>query len=267
MNHLLKRLAPIADPAWQQIETEARSRLEAHLAARRLVDFHGPLGWTHSAHNLGRVTPVDPAPAPGMQARLRQVLALVELRVPFTLARADLEDAARGDAAIELAPVAEAARTIALGENAAVIHGYGAGGITGLAEASPHEPVQVHGDGEAYAAAVTAGVERLRQAGIDGPYGLALSPPAWTAVIEGTEHGGYPLLEHLRQITGGPIVWAPGVEGAVMVSQRGGDYIMECGQDLSIGYLDHGAENVTLYLEESFTFRVLEPEAAIAIRA
>ena len=35
---------------------------------------------------------------------------------------------------------------------------------------------------------------------------------------------------------------------------------------MSIGYLDHDAESVTLYLEESLTFRADAPEAAVALR-
>ena len=79
-------------------------------------------------------------------------------------------------------------------------------------------------------------VEALLSAGIDGPYGLALGPDAYTRVLETSEHGGYPLLEHLREIVGGPLVWAPGVEGAVVVSLRGGDFLFDSGEDISIGY-------------------------------
>ena len=82
-------------------------------------------------------------------------------------------------------------------------------------------------------------------------------------MIESTEHGGYPVLEHLRLIAGGPVVWAPAVEGAVVLSQRGDDFELVVGQDLSIGYTDHDSESVGLYLEESLTFRAASPEAAV----
>ena len=45
MNHLLRELAPITDEAWEQIDAEARRSLKHYLAARRLMDFEGPLGW------------------------------------------------------------------------------------------------------------------------------------------------------------------------------------------------------------------------------
>jgi uncharacterized linocin/CFP29 family protein len=75
--------------------------------------------------------------------------------------------------------------------------------------------------------------------------------------------GGYPVLEHLRLIAGGPVLWAPAVDGAIVLSLRGGDYELTVGQDISIGYLDHDDTNVHLYLEESFTFQILTPEAAV----
>ena len=84
-------------------------------------------------------------------------------------------------------------------------------------------------------------------------------------MVETAEHGGYPLLEHLRKIIEGPIIWAPGVAGAVVVSLRGGDFVFESGQDISIGYESHDAESVRLYLEESFSFHVATPEAAVAL--
>ena len=60
-------------------------------------------------------------------------------------------------------------------------------------------------------------------------------------------------------------MWAPGVEGAVLVSQRGGDFALQVGEDLSIGYDSHDSEAVALYLEESLTFQVLTADAAIAL--
>ena len=84
-------------------------------------------------------------------------------------------------------------------------------------------------------------------------------------MVETAEHGGYPLLDHLHKILEGPIVWAPGVKGAVVLSLRGGDFLFESGQDLSIGYERHDAEAVHLYLEESFSFVVATPEAAVPL--
>jgi uncharacterized linocin/CFP29 family protein len=49
------------------------------------------------------------------------------------------------------------------------------------------------------------------------------------------------------------------------VSLRGGDFQLTCGQDFSIGYVDHDADSVRFYVEESMTFRSLSPEAGVAL--
>ncbi len=263
MNHLLRALAPVTDAGWAAIEDEARERLTPALAARRLVDFAGPLGWEHSAVDLGRTERVDATPAAGVTARRRRVLPLVELRAGFSVARSELEDAERGAVDVDLAGLDAAAKDIAVAENVAVFHGWPAAGIGGIAELSPHAPIPCTED---YPSAVARGVEALRGAGVGGPYGLALGPEDYTTVVETTEHGGYPLFDHLRKILDGPIVWAPGVEGAVVVSLRGGDFLFESGQDIAVGYEHHDAEAVRLFLEQSFSFRVATPEAAIELR-
>ncbi len=265
MNHLRRDLAPVSDAAWAAIEHEATARLTAFLAARKLVDFDGPHGWARSATDLGRAGAID-GPAEGVTARQRRVLAFVELQVEFALLRSELDDADRGAPDIDLVALEDAARRLAFGENTAVFHGYQAAGITGIADSSRHAPITLSPEVEHYPTGVAHGVDVLRQAGIAGPYGLAIEPAVHTAIAQATERGGYPLLDHLREILGGPVVRAPGVRGGIVLSMRGGDFVLECGQDISVGYLDHDAKQVRLYLEESLSFRVLEPDAAVALR-
>jgi uncharacterized linocin/CFP29 family protein len=266
VSNLLREHAPITDAAWSEIDSEAREQLTPALGARKLVDFSGPHGWDYSATNLGRVADLEGEPVSGIEARQRRVLPLVELRAPFTVARAELRDVDRGAQDIDLEGLDAAAQRIAVAETRAVFHGLPAGGIDGIAAASTHPPISLGaGDFDKYPTHVAEAVEMLLSAGIEGPYGLALGPDCYTGVIRTTEHGGYPVLDHLRKIIGGPLVWAPGVSGAVVVSERGGDFLFESGQDLSVGYDSHDAEVVNLYLEESFSFRVATPEAAVAL--
>jgi uncharacterized linocin/CFP29 family protein len=70
-------------------------------------------------------------------------------------------------------------------------------------------------------------------------------------------------LRRIEQVVDGPIVRARGIQGAVLLSVRGGDYKLTVGQDLAIGYAYHEKHAVELYLAESFTFQVLEPTAAV----
>ena len=267
MSHLLREQAPITEAAWRLLDEEARDRLTPALAARKLVDFSGPHGWEHSATNLGRVKELDDAPGDDIAASQRRVLGLVELRAHFSLSRAELDDAERGAQDVDLGTLDAAAHRIAAAENATVFHGVKAAGIEGIAEVSTNEKITLGEDCEVYPRHVAKSVDALRSVGIDGPYGLALSPEGHTHVLETAEHGGYPLMQHLHEILGGPIVWAPGVEGGVVVSLRGGDFLFDSGEDLSIGYEGHDANAVQLYLEESFSFRVATPEAAVPLPA
>jgi uncharacterized linocin/CFP29 family protein len=265
MDHLYRDLAPVSDSAWEQIESEAKSRLVTHLAARKLVDLAGPHGWDYSATDLGRVDDVE-SPSEGVAAARRRVLPLVELRVGFAVSREEIDDADRGSGNIELSELDEAVRQIALAENTAIFNGYAAAGMLGLTEASSHPPMTIEEDMDQYPNVVARATDAMRRAGIGGPYGLAIDPEIYTGIVETTEHGGYLLLDHLRQILGGPVVWAPGVDCGVVLSLRGGDFVIDCGQDLAIGYRDHDAAVVRLYVEESFSFRVLEPDAAVALQ-
>ena len=146
-----------------------------------------------------------------------------------------------------------------------MFHGYTAAGITGIAAASPHEAIVLSDDYEEFPRSVALAVAALRDAGVDAPYGIALGSQCYTGVIETTQKGGYPVLEQLRLIASGPLVWAPEIEGSFVLSTRGGDFELTTGEDFSIGYDGHDADTVQLYLEESFTFVAHSPEAAVAL--
>lgn len=269
IDHLLRAYAPIPTVGWQQIDDEAKSRLAPGLAARRMVGWSGPHGWAHSATNLGRTVPLETTP-PGTKsetviARQRRVLPLCEFRVSFTVECSGLQDAERGANDVDYADLDRAAYDAALIENRAVFHGWPDAGISGLTESSAHPPI----DPRAGRQRVPA---RRRQSSRCAPPGRHRRPvlpgyrPGGVHPDFGTtERGGYPLQQHLSRIVGGDIVWAPGLDGALLVSKRSGDFVLDVGQDLSIGYTRHDAELVTLYLEESFSFRVNEPSAVVVL--
>jgi uncharacterized linocin/CFP29 family protein len=265
VNHLMRDKAPITDEAWTQIDAEATRSLTHFLAGRKLVDFSGPHGWDHSAVDLGRVEPLAAGPVDGVTAARRRVQPLVELRTPFTVSRLELDAADRGAADLDLDPVIAASRSAAMAEDGSLFHGFAAAGIEGIAERTPHAVVPITDDYSDYPGHVAKAVAVLRAADVGGPYAIALGARCYTGVIETTERGGYPVFEHLRMILGGPVVWAPAVDGAIVVSQRGGDFELVVGEDLSVGYLTHDAETVTLFIEETLAVRINSPEAAVRL--
>lgn len=264
MNDLLREHAPISKTAWQEIDAEATRTLKTLLAGRRLVDFHGPLGWAAAAVATGRTQKLTESLQDGVVARLRLALPLTEIRVPFELQREELEAIGRGAVDADLDSVRHAARAAAIAEDRAIFQGYHAAHIDGVFTVCAAQGLPIPADYEAYPDVVAEATHRLRSEGVDGPYGIALGPRCYTGLTRSTLRG-YPIINHVRKLLDGPIVWAPAADGAVVMSLRGGDFELTVGQDFSIGYLDHTGTSVLLYLQESFTFRVLTAEAAVPL--
>jgi uncharacterized linocin/CFP29 family protein len=265
MDDLHRKLAPISKQAWNAIDEEAKKHLKVSLGGRRIVDFKGPFGWPFSAVELGQVEKIDAQPEAGVRAALRRVQPLIELRAPFELSRRELESIARGSKDPDLEPVRRAARAIALTEDRAIFHGYPAANITGLFEASAENSLTLTRDYQKYPLVVSEALARLHANGVGGPYAIALGPDCYRGLTGTATSGGYPVLEHVQRLIDGSVFWAPGVRGALLASLRGGDFELVVGRDLSIGYEEHSSDVVRLYLEESLTFRVLSPEAAVPL--
>ena len=267
MSHLLRSHAPVTEAGWEQLDAEARQRLVPALAARKLVDFSGPLGWGHSATNLGRTPPTWRAPAMawrhggvpscpwwscGPTSPCHGPTCSTPTAGPTT------SSWARSTRPPAASPTPRTWRS----------------STDGRRPASPASPKPRPTPRSPWAPTTPTtppgwpGPSRsCATPGSSGPYGLALGPDGYRGVVETTEHGGLIVFDHLRQILDGPIVWSPGVTGAVVVSLRGGDFVFESGQDLSIGYSHHDGDVVHLYLEESFSFRVASPDAAVTLGA
>jgi uncharacterized linocin/CFP29 family protein len=265
MDNLHRELAPVSEAAWAQIEQEATRTLKRYLAGRRVADVHGPEGYRLAAVGTGRVRAIDP-PADGVHARQRLAVPLVELRVPFTLDRQQIDDVERGAEDADWQPVKEAARQLAFAEDRTIFDGYLAAGIEGIRPGATNVPVGLPDDVRHYPAAVATALGRLRDSGVEGPYSVLLSADAYVAVSETSDHG-YPVLEHIRRLVDGDIVWAPAISGAVALTSRGGDFDLHLGQDASIGYLSHTGTEVGLYLQETLTFLMLTGEAAVSMPA
>ncbi|WP_040509443.1 family 1 encapsulin nanocompartment shell protein [Gluconobacter morbifer] len=263
MNNLHRHLAPVSGAAWAQIEEEAARTLRRHLAGRRIVDTTEPKGEAFAAVGTGRKAMLQ-APSEGVIASARTVLPLVELRVPFTLSREEIDAVDRGSLDSDWQPVKDAAKKIAFSEDRAIFNGYEAAGIKGVRNATTNTPLQLPEAAKDYPAAIARALNALRLAGVNGPYAVVLGAQAYLAVNGGNDDG-YPVRRHLESLIDGKIIWAPALEGAFVMSMRGGDYLLDVGQDFSIGYLSHSAETVELYLQESFVFRVLTGEATVIL--
>ncbi len=265
MNNLYRELAPITDVAWAEIEEEATRTFRRHIAGRRVVDVGEPAGPEAAAVGAGRLTEIA-APTDGVNAQLRTSKPMVRLHVPFTLSRAEINTVERGDKDADWDPVKDAARKLAFVEDRAVFEGFAAASIDGIRETSSNPPLKLPADAREFPDVISQALSELRLAGVDGPYSVLLSADAYTEVSETTEHG-YPIREHLRRVVNGDIIWAPAIDGALVLTTRGGDFELHLGTDVSIGYAGHDTETVQLYMQETLTFTSYTGEASVALNS
>jgi len=263
MNNLHRELAPISDAAWAEIEEEASRTLKRYLAARRVVDVQGPGGLALSAVGTGHLKTIS-GPGNGIITRQREVKPLVEVRVPFELSRQQIDDVERGANDSDWQPAKDAALKMAFTEDRAIFEGYAAADITGIRQGSSNPVMTLPTDVREFPDAIAQALSQLRLVGVNGPYQVLLGAQAYTALAESSDNG-YPILQHIRRLIETEIIWAPAIEGAVVLTTRGGDFDLHIGEDVSIGYLSHTAETVQLYLQETFTFLLLTTEASVTL--
>ncbi len=265
MVDLLRRsLAPLAEPAWEEIDDTASRVLKSQLTARRIIELDGPHGWDLAAVNRGRLeTAKQPGPNDVPWGR-RVVQPLVEIRLPFHLDQMEMDNIARGAKDADLDALEDAARRAAYFEESAVFNGFEPGGIAGILPECVGPSIALPGNTREFPGVVARAVEAMTLAGIGGPFALVLGREAWSGLME-SGSGGYPPQRIIRQLIDGEPRMSPALEGGLVISAAEGNFELTVGQDFSIGYASHDRDKVELYLAESFTFRVLEPKAAVRL--
>ncbi len=166
--------------------------------------------------------------------------------MPFTLRIWELDDVERGAKAPDLVALTEAARKVATFEETAIYRGFDGAGIQGLLSASSHPPVPLSPDRSRLTESVEQALLAIQEAKIGGPFELMLGTEPYKWLMLG-EPDAYPLRHRIEALVTGGIHWSPVLEGGAVLSRRGGDFELTVGQDLSIGYKIHTAQDVELY--------------------
>ncbi|MBD3288726.1 bacteriocin [candidate division KSB1 bacterium] len=263
MDILKRSLAPVTEKAWEEIDEQARQVLTGMLSARKFVDVEGPKGWNYAAVPLGRLDVSEDSSEKGVDYGVNKVLPLVETRAFFEIDLWELDNIERGALDIDLSDLEAAAKKMAAFEENAIYNGFQQGHIKGLKEASDHKPLEISGDPEKIPAAVTNGLIKLADESIEGPYYLIVTPELWVKIASYSR--GYPLKAQLKELLGGNVIMSPFVNDAFLVTGRGGDFQLVLGQDLSIGFHSADKKKARLFFTESFTFRVIDPAAIVAM--
>jgi len=262
MDILKKELAPLSTRVWEEIESRAAEILRSRLSARKVVRVDGPKGWNFTAVPEGRLDLVDDTG--DVKAGVYRVAPLSEARVRFTLNRWEMDNLNRGAKDIDLDSLDAAVEKIADFEEKAIYHGFKAGGIVGLSEAAAHKPVVFGKDGSSIMESVSVALVTLRASHAQGPCTLVVGTKAWMALNK--EIQGIPLVERIERLIGGSVVHSLAIDGAFLLPYDNENLELTVGQDFAIGYESHDTKDVTLFLTESFTFRVLDPNLVVPFK-
>ncbi|WP_018247243.1 family 1 encapsulin nanocompartment shell protein [Orenia marismortui] len=263
MSNLKRSLAPITEEAWQFIDQEARERLAIKLKGRKFVDFVGPKGIEFAAVNTGRRVVLNDSSEDGISYSKRHVLPLIELEVPFTMKVEEIDSLVRGAEDVDTDSLAEAVKKIATAENNAIFYGLNEAKINGILDESPYDIVNIGEEG--LVSAVAEGVQNLIKEDVEGPYSLLLGPDVYSLLYK-LDDKGYPIKKRLEELLEGEVVPVPELKNkGLLISNRGEDFKLIVGQDMSIGFKEQKGEEIEFFLTESFTFRIDAPEAAIVL--
>jgi len=261
MDLLRRELAPISPQGWSEIDTMAKETLVANLSGRKFIDIDGPHGIGHACVTLGRLSVPREQKGGKVKYGIHQVQPLVEARVNFKLQTWELDNIGRGAKDIQLNSLVEACREIALFEETILFEGFKPGNIIGLHATVHDKTLPLSLDMDVIVDAVAEGQTRMLKDGVGAPANLVVSAPLWKFLARSAPGGT--LRSTLESQIGGQVVYSECVKDALLVSARGGDLELTVGQDFAIGYHSHSTSDIDLFVTESFTFRVIAPEALV----
>ncbi len=259
MDMLKKELAPLSTKVWQEIEKRASEILKTRLAARKAVRVVGPMGWNYTSVTEGRLDIVGDSG--DVKTGVYRSTPLTEARVSFSLNRWEMDNLNRGAKDIDLSSLESAVEKIADFEENTIYNGFKAGAIVGLHDAAIIEPIPFGNSATTIMESISKGVLQLQKHSVDAPYTLIVGPDAYLAMSK--EVQGFPLVERIERLIKGQVIQSLTLKGAFLVPYDNENLELVVGQDLAVGYESHDAKEVTLFITESFIFRVLDPSMIV----
>jgi uncharacterized linocin/CFP29 family protein len=267
MEWLRRSAAPLSEKVWKEVDEIAGSMFKQTVVARRILDFDGPRGWNHVATQLGTF---NPAQTPQYSGKVRfsvpDVMLLTELRADFTIPWTDIDIFERVGPRLEARSIEGAARDMALAEDALTFYGTSINSGVLSSRDTPRTALSDWSQPGRLVADLLGAIERLDTLGVKGPYEAVFSPHHYYSYLRQTgEGGGYPAAKQLGIVIA-KVSNSPVIDGALVFSTRGGDFMITVGGDFTVGYRWHDETAVHLFCVETVAAQLLTPEAACIIR-
>lgn len=248
---LYRDIAPVDEAAWEEIDETAVEVLKQFLSARKVLHVQGPMGLDYNAVPEGRL--VNVGDKEDVCFGDYQVLPLTETRIQFEMDRWELDNVKRGAKDVDYEPLEKAMEKLALFEERAVFEE--------LDKAKSADTLDLGSDPKEIMDSLADGVIKLRNAYVEGPLTLVVSPEAYKRIF--SVETGYPLVRRVKELIGGEIVFNHVIDGAYLLPHDHEDLELTIGRDFSIGYQAHTDKKVEFFAKESFAFRVLDEDIII----
>jgi uncharacterized linocin/CFP29 family protein len=263
MKFLNRESSPIAPAVWSQIDAEFTTLLSQRLKLRSAVDFV-PVSFETDSVATGSLKPLSSKGGVAMSARVP--LPMVEICYDFEMPKAVIEEFKRDKPNFDNTVFKNAANTFSGIENTLILDGLKSAAIEGILTHIPHKPIKTK-DTKGLIDAVSSMIAAFAGDFVAGPYKLVLSTATLIKMV-GESEGGVSIKDRLEAVLGANffvVCEAIGNDKILALSTRGGDFALYNGLDVSIGYSGEESESYKLFMMESATFRVINPEAALII--
>lgn len=260
MDHLNRAQAPFPEEVWEQIDAAAAAAARPVLTGRRFLEVEGPFGLGLTALETGAD---DYCREPGEReagAIVSKAISVPMLRKSCRLSARRLAAHLDMDMPLSLAELEDAAEAVARREEAFIYQGQSEFGLQGLLNAKGRNKTQGAGWSNLDNALnnVLAAITTLDEAGLHGPYALALPPGQYNNLFRHYEHTDLLQIEHLKTLcTNG--VYKAAIDTPLVVDNHVGSVIL--GQDLHVGYEGSDGLHYRLFVCESMVLRLDEPAA------
>lgn len=251
---LYKEFAPIPKEAWDEMEKRLMEVFKSYLSARKVVRVEGPKGLQYNVISEGRLGDIEEDG--DLCYGTYQVLPLTEVRVEFEMDKWELDNILRGAKDIDYEPLEEAAKKIALFEENAIYNGLEKGHIKGICQVAEGGTIDFGKDPNTIMDSIATGLIKLREVYQEGPFTLIVGEEAYKRII--STETGYPLKRRIEDLTDNKIIYSHVLDGALLVPYDHEDLELTLGEDLSLGYQYNDNREITFFITESFTFRVLD---------
>jgi uncharacterized linocin/CFP29 family protein len=264
MKFLNREAAPISQEMWGMIDENLMALLAKRLLLRSVVDFEEGYDFTTDAVATGNLRTVSESG--GVRIGVREPILMAEVRHDFSIPKTTLEAMKRDIEDFDDTPMREAANAFGSAENGMILEGLEALGTPGILGALTQKTLQATGAKELMVSAAKS-LGMFNGEFVDGPFKILVSSATFAQLAVEAE-AGETMKQKLENIFGAGalvITDAVGDDKALVISQRGGDFVFYSGLDVHVGFESESADALNFFLIESGAFRVINPEAAVRI--